>query len=319
MDKSDDFNLPPLGIGAFSSSDNVAQMLLVVGAMALVILEGLSWFLAALVIMLLYCSKAWIRVKQSIVEAGMGALVMHAEDEVRVVATSTPDHEAVGWMNEIIEQIFQRCLRLHVSPEMLNNQLEKMQKSFSGDDPVMAELVPKLKVLKLTLGNSPLVISRMEANEDGNGVLELSIGLAYRGDSELVLQLDKPQLFAGGRNLGFVMDVSVMVGPMPRDLSIPPKIRFSFLSEPRLMLEGEGLLALPIYLVHRLVDFVALPMLSWLAVQPKSALLRLAAPLGQHLPTLRRPAGLLRVLVIEGRNLEVADQTFLESFWPQQN
>ena len=54
----------------------------------------------------------------------------------------------------------------------------------------MAELVPKLKVLKLTLGNSPLVISRMEANEDGNGVLELSIGLAYRGDSELVLQLD---------------------------------------------------------------------------------------------------------------------------------
>ena len=316
MDKSDDFNLPPLGIGAFSSSDidNVAQMLLVVGVMALVILEGLSWFLAALVIMLLYCSKAWIRVKQSIVEAGMGALVMHAEDEVRVVATSTPDHEAVGWMNEIIEQIFQRCLRLHVSPEMLNNQLEKMQKSFSRDAPVMAELVPKLKVLKLTLGNSPLVISRMEANEDGNGVLELSIGLAYRGDSELVLQLDKPQLFAGGRNLGFVMDVSVMVGPMPRDLSIPPKIRFSFLSEPRLMLEGEGLLALPIYLVHRLVDFVALPMLSWLAVQPKSALLRLPAPLGQHLPTLRRPAGLLRVLVIEGRNLEVADQTFLESF-----
>lgn len=110
------------------------------------------------------------------------------------------------------------------------------------------------------------------------------------------------------------MDVSVMVGPMPRDLSIPPKIRFSFLSEPRLMLEGEGLLALPIYLVHRLVDFVALPMLSWLAVQPKSALLRLPAPLGQHLPTLRRPAGLLRVLVIEGRDLEVADQTFLESF-----
>ena len=190
MGKSDDLNLPPLGIGAFSSSDNVAQMLLVVGVMALVILEGLSWFLAALVIMLLYCSKAWNRVKQSIVEAGMGALVMHAEDEVRVVATSTPDHEAVGWMNEIIEQIFQRCLRLHVSPEMLNNQLEKMQKSFSGDDPVMAELVPKLKVLKLTLGNSPLVISRMEANEYGNGVLELSIGLAYRGDSELVLQLD---------------------------------------------------------------------------------------------------------------------------------
>ena len=39
MDKSDDFNLPPLGIGAFSSSDsdNVAQMFLVVGVMALVI------------------------------------------------------------------------------------------------------------------------------------------------------------------------------------------------------------------------------------------------------------------------------------------
>ena len=79
------------------------------------------------------------------------------------------------------------------------------------------------------------------------------------------------------------------------------------------MLEGGGLLALPVHLVQRLVDWVALPLLSWLAVQPRTALLQLPAPSGQHWPTLRRPAGLLRVLVIEARHLKAADQTFFQS------
>ena len=72
------------------------------------------------------------------------------------------------------------------------------------------------------------------------------------------------------------MEMSVRVGPLPRDFSIPRTVRFSFLSQPQLILEGGGLLALPVDLVHGLVDWVALPLLSWLAVQPRTPLLRLA-------------------------------------------
>jgi len=313
MDNQIDLNLPPLGIGAFSTSKNVTQLLLVVEMMALVLLEGLSWYLAAFAIMLLHFWSGWKRVKQLIGETGMTVLPMAVEDEARVVSSSTPDEETVGWLNEIIEQFWERSLRPHVTPDLLNRKLRKIQRSFSASDPALSELVAKLKVVRLTLGNSPLVISRIEVDGGSKGVLGLSIGLAYHGNSELVLQVDKPQLYAIGRNLGFVMEVSVRVGPLPRDLSLPPTVRFSFLSQPQLMLEGGGLLALPVHLVQRLVDWVALPLLSWLAVQPRTALLQLPAPEGQHCPTLRRPAGLLRVLVIEARNLQAADQTFLQS------
>ena len=151
-----------------------------------------------------------------------------------------------------------------------------MQRSLSTDNPTLSELVAKLKVVRLTLGSSPLVISRIEVDGGSKGVLGLGIGLAYHGNSELILQLDEPQLYAVGRNLGFVIEMSVRVGPLPRDFSIPPTVRFSFLSQPQLILEGGGLLALPVDLVHGLVDWVVLPLLSWLAVQPRTPLLRLA-------------------------------------------
>ena len=306
-------DLPPFGIGVFSTCENLAQLLLVVEMMALVLLEGFSWYLAAFVILLLHSWSAWKRVKQLIGEAVMTALPTTVEDEARVVASPNPDEETVGWMNEIIEQFWERSLSPHVTPALLNWQLAKMQRSLSTDNPTLSELVAKLKVVRLTLGSSPLVISRIEVDGGSKGVLGLGIGLAYHGNSELILQLDEPQLYAVGRNLGFVIEMSVSVGPLPRDFSIPPTVRFSFLSQPQLMLEGGGLLALPYDLVHRLVDWVALPLLSWLAVQPRTALMQLPSPAGHHRPTLRRPAGLLRVLVVEARNLKAADRTFLQS------
>jgi len=306
-------NIPPFGIGAVSSCQNLPQLLLVVEMVALVLLEGLSWYLAIFIILLLHSWSAWKRVKQLICETGVTALPMTVESKARVVAPPTPDEETVGWMNEIIEHFWERSLSPHVTPALLNSQLAKIQRSLSADNPAMSELAAKLKVVRLTLGSSPLVITRIEVDGGSKGVIGLSIGIAYHGNSELVFQLDEPQLFAVGRNLGFVMEVSVRVGPLPRDLSVPPTVRFSFLSQPQLMIEGGGLLTLPVHLVQCLVDWVALPLLSWLAVQPRTARLQLPSPSGHHWPTLRRPAGLLRVLVVEARNLKASDQTFLQS------
>ena len=227
MDNHSDLDLPPFGIGAFSASENMAQMLLVVEMMALVLLEGLSWYLAAFAIVLLHFWSAWKRLKQLIGAAGMTVLPMVVEDEARVVASSIPDEETVGWLNEIIDQFWERSLKPHVTPDLLNSQLVKIQRSLSADNPAMSDLVSKLKVARLTLGSSPLVISKIEADGGSKGVLGLSIGLAYHGNSELVLQMDKPELYAVGRNLGFVMEVSVRVGPLPRDLSLPPSVRGS--------------------------------------------------------------------------------------------
>ena len=305
--------VPPMGIGAVSSTQNVTQWVLMFEMVALVFLEGISWYLAAFAILLLHGWNVFSRVKQLIRDAGVAALPAVMEEEARIVVPSTPDEEAVGWLNEVIEQFWERCLRPHVTPDLVNNKLSEIQRSVSADDPVMAELLSKLKVISLKLGSTPLVISKIEVDGGSQGMLGLSIGIAYHGDSELVVRLEEPELYAVGRNLGLVMEVGASVGPLPRDLSLPPNIRVSFLSQPQLRLEGGGLLTLPVHLVQRLVDCVVLPLLSWLAVQPRTALLALPAPKGQHCPAIRTPAGLLRVLVVEARNLKVSDQTFLQA------
>ena len=177
MDNRSDF--PPFGIGAFSTCENLAQLLLVVEMMVLVLLEGLSWYLAALVILPLLSWSAWKRVKKLICEAGMTALPMTVEDEARIVASPTPDEETVGWMNEIIEQFWERSLSPHVTPALLNWQLAKMQRSLSTDNPTLSELVAKLKVVRLTLGSSPLVISKLM--EEVRGFLGSALDLPTMG------------------------------------------------------------------------------------------------------------------------------------------
>ena len=309
-------NIPPFGIGAFATCENLPQLLLVFEMMVLVLLEGLSWYLAAFVILLLHLAPAWRRVKQLIREAGMAAITV--EEEARLVASSIPDEEKVGWLNKIIEQLWERSISPNVTPALLNSQLAKIQRRLSADNSevsdMMARLVARLKVVRLTLGSSPLVISRIEVDGGSNGIIGLACGFAYPGNAELVLQMDEPlELYAVGRNLGFLMEISVRVGPLPRDVSLPPTVRCSLLSPPQLMLEGGGLLAVPVDLFHRLVDYVACPLLSWLVVHPRTALLQLPSPVGHHWPTLRRPAGLLRVLVVEAKNLKAADRTFLQS------
>ena len=151
MDSRND--IPPFGIGAFSSCQNLPQLLLVVEMVALVLLEGLSWYLAIFIILLLHSWSAWKRVKQLICETGVTALPMTVESKARVVAPPTPDEETVGWMNEIIEHFWERSLSPHVTPALLNSQLAKIQRSLSTDNLAMSELAIKLKVVRMTLGS----------------------------------------------------------------------------------------------------------------------------------------------------------------------
>ena len=77
--------------------------------------------------------------------------------------------KTVGLMNEVIEQFWERSLSPHVTSALLNSQLAKIQRSLSTDNPAMSELVAKLKVVRLTLGSSPLVISKLM--EEARGFL----------------------------------------------------------------------------------------------------------------------------------------------------
>ena len=70
----------------------------------------------------------------------------------------------MGWLNDMIEQFWERCLRPHVTPDLVNNKLSEIQRSVSVDDPVMAELLSKLKVISLKLSSNPLVISKIEVD-----------------------------------------------------------------------------------------------------------------------------------------------------------
>ena len=56
--------VPPMGIGAVSSTQNVAQWVLMLEMAALVFLEGFTWYLAGFAILLLHGWNVYSRVQR---------------------------------------------------------------------------------------------------------------------------------------------------------------------------------------------------------------------------------------------------------------
>ena len=86
-------NIPPFGIGAFATCENLPQLLLVFEMMVLVLLSWFSLELAAFVLLLRHSMSAWRSVKQLIREAGMAAITVedradkNLKAELRVILT----------------------------------------------------------------------------------------------------------------------------------------------------------------------------------------------------------------------------------------
>ena len=334
--------MPALGIACLSALK--APHFLVLEALAVMLLEGLSWYLAVLCIFILHFHTVSGEAKGFLMEAaavvsevatrGEGgekeqnefavkeeteeeSLEESLEETIREksrVEESTspkasPGANSVAWLNAAVERVWRRCAAPWVSGGRATAFLRRLAEEVDQEEPAVAVALRQLTVECLSLGGSPLVVGGMEAEVVG-GVLDLRVSLACRSaGAQAAVRWARPELWAAVRRLGLLVEVGVAVGPLPRDLSLPT-LRLSLLSQPRLLLEGGGLLAAPLALARRLATSLSRPLLSWLLVRPRAALLR---PLAAGPPRSGRPAGLLRVEVVEARRLLAADTSFLQA------
>ena len=331
-------------LGSAGLSALTAAHLLVLEALAVVLLEGLSWYLAILSIFIVHFHTVSTEAKVMLMEAvaavategatreggeqEQGQLHQHefvekkerkeesleetnkgkSGEEETTQTRVFPGANSVTWVNCAVARVWRRCVAPLVSARLATDFLRRLAEEVDQEEPAVAAALRQLTVERLGLGDSPLVVGGVEA-EVVDGVLDLRVSLACRSaGAQAAVGWARPELWAAVRRLGLLVEVGVAVGPLPRDLSLPT-IRLSLLSQPRLLLEGGGLLAAPLALARSLATCLSRPLLSWLVVRPRAALLRPHAT-GAQRPV--RPAGLLRV-VVEARRLLAADTSFLQA------
>ena len=76
------------------------------------------------------------------------------------------------------------------------------------------------------------------------------------------------------------------------------------------MLDGSGIIYCPVELAKKLIDVILKPILKWLVLDPRSVSLTFSDSL-LHWPQLGKPSGMLRIFLVEGRDLVAADRSLL--------
>ena len=96
--------------------------------------------------------------------------VSHAKEEKDKTSLSPsfikPDGESVGWINDIIEKLWEGCLRPIVSTKNLNDLVVAIAEGFEDEDPKIASLLRQISVVKMNIGSCPLQISRIVSHTD---------------------------------------------------------------------------------------------------------------------------------------------------------
>jgi len=195
-----------------------------------------------------------------------------------------------------------------VTTDILNTIVEDLADEFEDEEPAKAALLKQITVERMSLGSCPLQISKIESHVNQRDELMLDVTVEYPGNAELVVKWNDPDLYAIGKNLGFKISFQVEIDPIHRDLSILGGLSFSLLEQPEIMLEGAGIIYLPVELAMKLINTVLRPILRWLVLDPRFVTLSLADE-EIHWPQLAQPAGMLRIFLVEGRDLVAADRS----------
>ena len=332
VDSENNF-FPLLGIGWLSGveEDHLVFCLLLLEMIIFVLLDGVSWYLLCAGLAIYF----WPLVKHEVGEMLKKITIFFVprvdEDPIEdITASETPlvavedkaavsiprfpktDEESVGWINDIIEKVWSVCLSPIVSKEDLNTLLKAFAEGFEDGEPQVASLLKQVSVEKISIGSCPLQITKMKSRSDQRDELKIDVTLLYPGNAEVVLKWENPELYAIGRNLGFCLSFQVALGPVHRDLSILGGLSVSMLEQPILMVDGGGILYCPVELVKRVINIIIKPILEWLVQKPRCISVSFSDD-QMHWPQLGEPAGMLRVFLVEGRDLIAADRSILSA------
>ena len=170
MSNSDYQEYPLLGIGWLSTVDeeHFNLYLLILELIFFAMLEGFSWILFVLCFGIYYGSafkhdfvemikKSSLfflpKVESEVAEEDskededeVGEKITHgdAENFSRKDYLSMPDEESVGWINDVIEKLWNSCLLPTISTEILNKIVEDVAEEIENEEPSKAALLKKL-------------------------------------------------------------------------------------------------------------------------------------------------------------------------------
>ena len=189
-------------LGSAGLSALTAAHLLVLEALAVVLLEGLSWYLAILSIFIVHFHTVSTEAKVMLMEAVAavateGATREGGEQEQSQLhqhefvekkerkeesleetnkgksgeeeTTQTrvfPGANSVTWVNCAVARVWRRCVAPLVSARLATDFLRRLAEEVDQEEPAVAAALRQLTVERLGLGDSPLVVGGVEAEAE---------------------------------------------------------------------------------------------------------------------------------------------------------
>ncbi|XP_023328264.1 extended synaptotagmin-1 isoform X5 [Eurytemora carolleeae] len=242
---------------------------------------------------------------------------------------STPDHiqpqvpkdlqkgsqiesaNSVKWFNDIIQVFWNKILSHVVSEDMINIILDDVLVKMKEENPTGAWFVDKMTIRNLDVGNCPLVISGIKAIAENPTELTLDIGIMYPGNAEFQLGIREivETSIISGRDVQFAMKFRIVL-PLHKDMTVVGAIGVTLLDYPVLRFGPEGVLRVPIYILKILMKEFGGDVLDIMLKVPRGLKFYGPGITGEHIPTISFPTGIIRVLLLDGKDCPISDRGF---------
>ena len=228
-------------------------------------------------------------------------------DEKMPMAETDP---SINWINDIISVLWTSCLSEFLTVAAVTNLLEKGAKVCDDNrHHFYADLLRKIEVEEMTVGK-PIKVTDLAVLSQTEDSLAFTLDVVYPGDASIAFKLRKTGLFGCSAEI-FDLELSLKIVLDPfSDSSLLGGISLSFLEPPKLVLEGGGMLWLPIEVGTLLMEALGVPLMKYFVIEPKQMRINFPASLtGQPALKTLDPTGILRVMLVEG-NLTGASDPF---------
>ena len=201
--------------------------------------------------------------------------------------TLSLNQSSVGWINDIISMFWKSCLSPQFSRDFIQEIVNRLNK--------------KIVVEEVSLGDCPLQVTEISTS-DTYDTMTFHISILYPGDGVIAVKWRNSEVEGEMKNLGLAFELKVVVGPLRDDLLPPGEVSICFTEEPILLLEGEGIINVPVDICMKIIRKYLMPLIDFLVVHPKNFVIQF--PMKKEAASTSSIEGMLEILLKEGQKTQ---------------
>ena len=219
------------------------------------------------------------------------------------------DDPSLNWINDIISTLWTACLSEFLTVEGVTKLLEEGAKVCEEKHhPSYADFLRKIEVEEITVGK-PIQVRDLSVRSQTGDSLTFKLDVVYPGLAAVALNTGVLGGYGSAKILALKLSLQIVLEPFS-DSSLLGGFSVSFLEPPKLVVEGGGMLWLPIEVGNLLMKSLGTPLMKYLVIEPKQVRINFPVSLtGQPPLKTLNPIGVLRVMLVEG-NLTGATDPF---------